>query len=186
MEQFDALEAVTVAIGMEKAGHKFYTDAVALASDQSGKEMFARLANDELAHLYWLMTVRQSLMKTGKFGDTSHPPAEEIIKGAPTATELPVFPLAKRALQITPETSELDALEMGIQAEQDSIAFYREAAEMTDDADGRALFQRLADWEDDHLKLLEAERDYLARNGFYLGIAEFHLEGPEYLGWWRR
>lgn len=181
--QFNALDAVNVAIEMERSGHKFYTGAAALARDENGKEMFSRLANDELAHVYWLMAVRQSLIKTGEFGDV-----DQLVKDGGTASQedLPAFPLSARGFEITPETRELEALEMGIQAEKDSIAFYEKAAEMTEDPAGRALFKRLADWEDEHRRLLEAEHDYLENSGFYLGIAEFHLEGPEYLSWWRR
>jgi hypothetical protein len=66
------------------------------------------------------------------------------------------------------------------------VAFYRRAALMTNDLAGRTLFERLAKWEAEHGQLLEVEHDYLLNNGFYLGIAEFHFEGPEYLSWWRR
>lgn len=181
--QFNALEAVNVAIEMERSGNVFYTKAAELAEDENGKEMFNKLAADELAHIYWLMTVRQSLVKTGQFGDV-----EYLLKDENTTSleDPPVFPLSARGIEITAETRELDALEMGIQAEKDAIAFYQEAAEKTEDPSGRALFKRLADWEEEHRRLLEAEHDYLANNGFYLGIAEFQLEGPEYLSWWRR
>ena len=185
---FNALEAVSIAIQMERSGHKFYTEVTALTEDENGKQMFTRLANDELAHIYWLFTVRQSLIKTGQFGDVDQLVGHRVLMEEvdPDLEDQVVFPLRTRGLEITSETRELDALEMGIQAEKDAIAFYEDAAERALDPAGRSLFKRLAVWEDEHLRLLEAEHDYLESNGFYLGMAEFHLEGPEYLSWWRR
>jgi rubrerythrin len=179
-----ALEAVDLAIEMERSGHKFYLSAASRTADRNGGEMFSRLANDELAHLFWLINIRQSLLQTGQFGETN----KEIVngEGQTLPADLISIPSSDSRGEVTAETGELEALELGIQDEMDAVAFYRRVAEMTDDPAGRALFQRLTAWESEHQQLLEAEHDYLLSNGFYLGIAEFHLEGPAYLSWWRR
>ncbi len=176
--KFEELEAVHIGIQMEKNGHKFYADAMAHTPDETGKQMFARLARDEIFHLHWLASVRKSLIETGKFGDI-----ERLLQERPPSKldELPDFPIQALMLEITAETRELDALEMGIQAEIATAEFYANAAGRTQDTAGagKELFQRLAEWEKDHRRLLEAEHDYLEKNGFYLGMAEFQLEGPD-------
>jgi rubrerythrin len=181
---YNALEAVNLAINMERNGHKFYKEASGRTIDDNGKEMFSKLANDEMAHLYWLITVRQSLIGTGQFGDVevAFPKWEKEI----IPEDLLAFPVATDTYEITRETRELEALELAIQAEKDAVAFYQQAAEFTQDPTGRALFKRLAEWEEDHRRLLESERSYLLNNGFYLRVTEFHMEAPEYLSWWRR
>ncbi|MCL5265492.1 MAG: ferritin family protein [Chloroflexi bacterium] len=182
-ESINALDAVNIAIQMERDGHKFYHEAAARIEDDNGKEIFAKLANDELAHLYWLMTVRQSLVRTGQFGEVEallkedQPIDHNVFEG---------FPAMAHSLEIEPGSRELDAFQMGIQAEKDAVAFYLRAAETTHDLGGRSLFKRLAEWEEEHVRILETERDYLENNGVCLGLAEFHLEGPEYMRWWRR
>ncbi len=74
---------------------------------------------------------------------------------------------------------ELAALSRGMQAEKDSMAFYKELAEAVSDPSGRATFQRLAEEEEKHYLLLQAEHDYLSRSGFYFDTPEFSLEGLE-------
>jgi rubrerythrin len=181
---FNAFEAVNLAIGMERNGHRFYIEARGRTIDENGKDMFSRLANDELAHLYWLITVRHSLTVSGEFGevDMTLPQWEEVT----VPEDMLAFPVGDRTYAVTKDTRELEALEMAILAERDSVAFYQEAAEFTNDLAGRALFKRLAEWEEDHCRLLESELDSLLNNGSYLGVAEFHMEAPEYLSWWRR
>ncbi|MCL5962706.1 MAG: ferritin family protein [Chloroflexi bacterium] len=183
--EFDVVEIVGAAIEAERAGHKFYIQAADSTDDPKGKQMFTRLANDELAHLYWLMTVRQSLVKTGGF----ELKVEDIDKIKVPVTEVAdyLFPAVGAAASgIENKSRDLAALQRGIETEQKATAFYAEAAEKTQDAGGKALFRKLADWEEQHLHLLNAEYDYLTNTGFYFGVAEFQLEGPDYLSWWRR
>ncbi len=180
---FDAVEIVSASIEAERAGHKFYLRVADGTNDPKGKEMFNRLANDELAHIYWLMTVRQSLLKEGSFGLT----AEDIDRIKVPTPEVAdhLFPQVGNS-GAKADTRELDALLKGIETEKKASAFYAEAAERTGDASGKALFRKLADWEDQHAQLLSAEYDHITNTGFYFGIAEFQLEGPDYLTWWRR
>ncbi len=182
-DSFDALDAITIGIETEKGGHRYYTEAAERTVDPRGKEMFAKLANDELAHLYWLMTVRQSLLQTGKFDLGQLEQTEGMAREVASA----IFPKAAGTKAgVTVDTRELEALRRGIEDEKSAVAFYRQAADKTQDASGQSLFAKLAEWEEDHVRLLEAEHDYLTSTGFYFGVSEFVLEGPEYMTWWRR
>jgi rubrerythrin len=181
----DVVEIVSAAIEAERAGHKFYVRLADSTSDPKGKHMFNRLANDELAHIYWLMTVRQSLVKTGTC---------EVCRGDIHKIKVPItdpaeflFPSAGiTADVIKADSGEVDAIKQGIEIEEKAVAFYSESAKRIDDPDAKELFRKLADWEDGHRRLLQAEYDYVTNTGFYFGIAEFEVEGPDYLSWWRR
>jgi rubrerythrin len=64
--------------------------------------------------------------------------------------------------------SALMALHVAIQTEEDGRDFYKRAAEKSSDPGGKLLFTSLADDELEHLRLLESQRDALAREGKWL------------------
>jgi rubrerythrin len=68
----------------------------------------------------------------------------------------------------------LFALEIALQTERDGRAFYLRAAESTQDAQGRALFTRIADDELGHLTMLEERRTALSDDGKWLPFEESH------------
>ena len=74
----------------------------------------------------------------------------------------------------------LAALQMAIQTEIDGYGFYKRFAEQTADPDARAMFERLAEDEAMHLKLLRNVRATLEENGEwaeYRGIPMPPVEG---------
>jgi rubrerythrin len=64
--------------------------------------------------------------------------------------------------------SALMALDVAVQTEKDGRDFYRQAAEKSSDPGGKLLFTSLADDELEHLRLLESQREALAREGQWL------------------
>ena len=64
--------------------------------------------------------------------------------------------------------SALMALDVAIQTEKDGRDFYKRAAEKSSDPGGKLLFTSLADDELEHLRLLESQREALARQGQWL------------------
>jgi rubrerythrin len=64
--------------------------------------------------------------------------------------------------------SALMALHVAIQTEKDGRDFYKRAAETSSDPGGKLLFASLADDELEHLRLLESQREALARDGKWL------------------
>lgn len=39
------------------------------------------------------------------------------------------------------------------------------------------MFLRLAEWEDSHFELIQAELDYVKNTGFWFGVHEFKMDG---------
>lgn len=172
-QDFDAVQALLLAIDIEKRGYDFYTQAAALTGDPRGRAMFKRLAQDEVRHLHWLNAQRQALEETGQWGDVR-------LSGHTVSLQQRVFPKKAGPRSGAKAASrELEALRRGMQAEKDSTVFYKEMAAKIPDPGGRATFLALAEEEEKHYLLLQAEHDYLSRSGFYFETPEFSLEGLE-------
>lgn len=168
----DALKAIETAIQIEKDGLAFYTEAAKQISDPNGKKMFQSLARDEAAHLRLFETVRESLPKEG------HWPSPEQVAAISQGTfdHPPIFPRGEETKAAEVPERELTALRRGIQAEEDSIAFYSQQRDKTDDPDGKAMYAYLIEQEEGHRTILQGEYDYLTRTGFWFDVQEFDLE----------
>lgn len=70
----------------------------------------------------------------------------------------------------------LTALSIAIQTEKDGREFYQGAAERTNDPGGKVLFMSLADDELEHLRLLEKQKEALAKDGRWLPRSETGVE----------
>lgn len=170
-QEFDAIQGLLLGIDIEKRGYNFYTEAARLTDDPRGRAMFQRLAQDEVRHLAWLTGHKESLEKTGNWKDIE-------LTGEALSLGGRVFPkTAGPRSGVKPKTRELEALRRGMQAEKDSMTFYRELESKITDPSGRTTFHALADEEEKHYLLLQAEHDYLSQSGFYFNMPEFSLEG---------
>lgn len=172
-QDFDFIRVLLLAIDIEKRGHSFYTEASQKTGDPRGRAMFQRLAQDEVRHLAWLNGQKESLQETGQWRNVQ-------LTGEALSLGQRVFPkTAGPRSGVKAQTHELEALRRGIQAEKDSMAFYKEMSGKITDPSGRATFLALADEEEKHYFLLQAEHDYLSQSGFYFDMPEFSLEGLE-------
>lgn len=164
-------EILELAMEREKGGQQFYAQAAATTQDAKGKQMFEWLAREELSHLKHLEEMRQALGGRGKRGKRLAI-SEPLSKG-----EFPSFPSG--GAPVKPDTRELEALRLGIEAEKADINFYAQAAQTATDPDSRELFQKLVQVEQGHLELLEEEYDWLRKSRAYFTIHRFALRGPE-------
>jgi rubrerythrin len=170
----EALKAIETAIQVEKDGLAFYTDAARQIADPGGKRMFESLAADEAAHLSLFETVRESLLKEGRW----LPPEQVVAMSPGRFARPPIFPAAGHAGAAKIPERQLAALRRGIQAEDESIAFYSEQRDRVGDADGRSMYAYLVEQEKGHRTILQGEYDYLTGTGFWFDVREFDLEAP--------
>jgi rubrerythrin len=165
-------QAIETAIQIEKDGLAFYTEAARQTNDPNGKKMFQSLAKDEAAHLRLFETVHESLLKEGHWLSP-----EEVAAISPKRLDRPpIFPTGDAIKATETPERELSALRRGIQAEKDSIVFYSQQMEKTDDPDAKAMYAYLIEQEEGHRTILQGEYDYLNRTGFWFDIQEFDLE----------
>ncbi len=73
----------------------------------------------------------------------------------------------------------LQAIETAIQIEKDGLEFYTMAAKQTTDPSGKKMFQSLARDEAAHLKLFEAVRESLLKDGHWLSPEQVRASGPK-------
>jgi len=162
------------AMELERRGHAFYLEAAEATSATRGKSMFLSLAKDELDHLAYLDGAFRSLLRDGTLPNLPTPAQVE-----PTAPphHPEVFPSPKEAArEIKATAGEVDALKRGMQAEQDSIALYSQAAAQAETEAEKALFGSLVAVEQGHLTILQGEYDYINQTGFWMGFQEFSME----------
>lgn len=151
----------------ELKGLKHYLNFARETKNLSAKNMFIILANDELDHFNLIEREQKALLSKSSAKpvnvDTSlverlFPKLSDVKKGAQS------------------EPSDMDALKIALQLEDNSRNFYRKESEKTKNAVIKQLFLKLADIEDKHYQLIQAEIDNISKSGFWMDIPEFTME----------
>jgi len=165
MDQKDvALDALEKAIRIEKDGRRFYLQAAEGTTDQRGKEIFLSLAQAEEEHLRIVEKQYDSLSR-GRGWLALAEATGEVDLGKP------LFPPGREALEkmVRPDDSDLDALILALGFEHDSYELYRKGYTETDDPQGKAMYEYLADMEREHFETLMRSYEHLSRTGSWLG-----------------
>lgn len=156
MEVKNDLEVLKVAKATEKKGYNFYKEIANQTGVPEAQEMFLSLAQDEIEHLHWLEAQEESLLKKGEWLAYEPPPRK-----ARAVESLPIFSSEEVKEEIGRYRSQLSALKLGLEMEEDSRQLYLKAAAECLDERGRAMFSHLAAWEREHWELLKREYDFL-------------------------
>lgn len=165
MDQKDvALHALEKAIRIEKDGRRFYLRAAERTNDQRGKEIFLTLAQAEEDHLR-IVEKQYDSLSAGRGWLVLTEATGEVDLGRPLS------PPGREALEkmVRPDDSDLDALLLALGFENDSYELYRKGYAETDDPQGRAMYEYLADMEREHFETLMRNYEHLSRTGSWLG-----------------
>ncbi len=166
-----AAGALMMAIRVEQNGYRFYRRVAEETQDPQARALFNGLAEDEVAHERILRTRLKTLEEEGAWLPVAD---EEWPDDGPSVIAGPIFSPENLQEGVGDYTSELSALRMAYLIEKNAVAFYTKAARETDDAVGAALYQDLADWEQEHQRVLEKEYRFLAdRFKLEMGFAPF-------------
>jgi rubrerythrin len=158
-------QGLSKAMQAEQEGRHFYLMAAQSTQDPKGRQVFERLAEEELGHFNYLKTQYRSVKQTGRV-DTSvqlgsrldlsggHPIFSEEIKN-----------------RIGQAHYEMTALSIGIQLELSAVKFYTGEAEAASDPVVKSFYKELAEWEQGHLDAFRAQadslkEDYWSEGGF--------------------
>jgi rubrerythrin len=180
--EFDMEEVLRVAIATEWEGYAFYRTMAENTKSSLGKEMFNRLAEEEIEHVHVLEQVSCAYADDCVYMD--YDTALEYIDCEPDldawddegATCTETAPIFKKGVDRAERLNDVDALRIAAETEEAAVKYYREAAETAPNEDAKSFFQRMVTIETGHQKLLEAEYDYYSANGFYFDQREFSLE----------
>jgi len=166
----EAMKALRMAIEIEDNGLVTFLKFARRTKHEFGKNMFIRLAMDESEHRRILEKQLHRLAE-GQPWVEIQVPDYEIEHVAPTMTDKQQKVTAESGVDVT------DALKIAMDLERKAAKFFREQAEAATDSKARSLFEQLADWEDAHFDLIQAEMDSINNTGFWFNVPEFKMDG---------
>lgn len=144
------------AIKGEEDGYFFYNLLAERATNPVAKRKLESLRDDEIRHKETLLKIHEAYVG----GPIGKLPA----KGINALAQ--VF----RKGHLMERTSEMEFLNLAIDAELAATKYYREERELVDDAKFRKLFDRLAEEEHGHFEILQAEKDAISGNYHWFSI----------------
>lgn len=148
------------AIQAEQDGYHFYLMAARTTEDPRGREVFEKLAQEELDHNRFLRHQHEFILHHGHAD-----PAFMLQHRVDLSGESPIFSSVLKA-RIKEAHFEMSALSIGLQLELASSSFYKEEAGRISDPTVRAFFLELASWEIGHYQALLRQQDALRDDYF--------------------
>ena len=159
------LDILKKAYQIEVDGYTFYSMTADRAEKPAVRDLFAKLAGDEVQHQAFLREVVHTYDQRGAAAFQTPQRAPEF-----RAFSDSVFTDRFRA-QAKGASFELGVLSIGMTLETNAITFFTSAAAKAGEAEVRAFYQFLADWEKQHLDALQKlhtiiRQDFWEESGF--------------------
>lgn len=154
LEEFSGFEVIRAAMEVEKQGHRFYSTMSAKAKSPLAKEIFTWLAQDEVGHLKTLEDLAP------KYEDGAFWENEEIfLPYLRRFSASEIFPSPSRLEEVLKrDNSDLEALDLAIEAEERFAEYFHKAAAQARTEDGKEAFTWLAGEEDRHARVLKERK----------------------------
>jgi rubrerythrin len=136
----------------EEQGLRFYHHAIEVTQDETTRQVFARLAQDEQQHLTQLQKEYDVLRRAQPWLDDEPSLLHFDYERLQT-----IFPQGKDHIRHIVETAgPAEALRVAMDAEQRSYEFFRYYANHVEYAKGQAIFAQFAQEEERHLAIIQA------------------------------
>ena len=145
-----ARDALRIAIATERSGMEFYGRGVKLVKDPRAREVFRKLATEEVHHLKTLEARYDELLKQDPLLESR--PTFLFFKGAANG----LFAAGTDQLR-RDGVDDLEAYRIGIRCERGSHRFFKRYGERFEDSEGKQVFLEFAEEEKVHLDLLMRE-----------------------------
>jgi len=148
------MNSIEMAMKMEQEAIDFYTKCAAKTNNPVGKKMFLSIVEDEKYHLACATKVTQG--QEFKRAETT-----------PLQDMKTVFEQNKEAMsqQVSSTTDELEALEMAMKMEEETIKFYQKAVAQTTEPVEKAFFECLIKDEEEHFAIFQNTYSFLSDSG---------------------
>jgi rubrerythrin len=163
-------EAINTAIEYEIRIRDIYLEAVAAVDDEMGKQIFETLGQDEQRHIDYLEHKLAQFQQTGAIQperlESAIPDQATIQQEADKIKALATkdFLGVKRQM-----------LSRALEAEIETSNFYQKMVNALP-ADARPLFERFLEIENNHIKAVQFELDYMSKTGYWFDFKEFDME----------
>jgi rubrerythrin len=148
------MNAIEVAIKMEKDAIEFYTEAAGKTEHPVGKKMFLSITEDEKRHLAMLSAIFKDVGIT--LDDVS-----------PMGNIQTIFKTMKDSMmqRVVATQDELNAFRIAMQMEKEGIEFYKKAEAGAPTEKERALFGRLIKEEQQHYDIFTNTYSFMSDTG---------------------
>ncbi|MBN2246086.1 MAG: ferritin family protein [Candidatus Aminicenantes bacterium] len=163
------LDAIKGAIRLEIDGRKFFNHAADITEHEKGKRMFRWLAQEEVKHLETFSQLFSKILKGEDW--------KKYVKAADNASSVPLIEKLKANMRREESKGETEAIRVGMELEQTAIQFFENAAGNSDDPVARKIFLEIAEEEKFHYDMLQSQYDSVTKSGFWMGAAEFKMDG---------
>jgi rubrerythrin len=155
---FNADEIFQIGVQIETNGQKFYEMVSKNSSDPSVQNFFLDLSKWESEHIALFQKLRQRLPDSAKRGDLFDPNQEVHLYVKATA-ESHVFLKNKDIPELASKCkTPLEALDLALAFEKDSVVFYTTMKKMVPESLGKAEVDTLIDEEISHIFILMQEK----------------------------
>jgi rubrerythrin len=148
------MNAIEMAIKMEQEAIDFYTKCAGQTNNPVGKKMFLSIVEDEQYHLACATKVTQG---------QEFKPAET----TPLQDMKTIFEQNKEAMlqRVSSTTDELEALEMAMKMEGETIKFYQKAATQATKPAEKDFFECLIKDEEEHFAIFQNTYSFISDTG---------------------
>ncbi|MEE9401654.1 MAG: ferritin family protein [Desulfobacteria bacterium] len=153
-----SLQMLSTALELEKKGKNFYDKAVSTCHDAVGREIFRMLMKDEIMHMDRIQKIYESL----KAGETWSDEWKSIEPGHKDLGVLFREMVSDHGKDITAKTSDIEALDVGIDLESRAITFYQGHLSKADDSLEREFLEHIITEEKGHHAALSDMKLYLS------------------------
>lgn len=165
----DVENVIREAITLEINGRKFFNHAAEITHHPRGKKMFLHLAEEEVKHLETFGKLFSQILGGADW--------RKEIKPEDVSGEAPLVERLKESVKKGERKGEIEALRIGMELEQTAIEFFTKASKETEDPVAKKMFIEISEEEKFHYDLLQAQYDSVTGSGFWLGSAEFQMDG---------
>lgn len=168
MEKDQKTVIIETAIEAEKETLRTYIKSAIKISNTLGKNMFLKLALDELNHREILEKALKNMLEGGicKFPEV---PKNDVIKIVPDIENE-----IKESIHLGQD--DLTVLRIAQKVEQNGIDYYKDCVKNSWDEESKNMFSYLVKMEEEHYSLIQMQIDYIEGTGYWLGLREFTLD----------
>jgi len=163
MGELNVKEAIKMAIQMEKDGYAFYQKAAAQTSSEMGRGIFESIAEDELMHL----NVFEKMFED----EVGNEEWNALLDSSKKYAEIKIFPKDLESVEgANPDTNELDALRIAMDAEKEAIDYYTDIRDKTEDEEAIKIIDEIIEQEKNHFLILEGEFNHIQTTGYWFDL----------------
>lgn len=156
---FSMREVIEMAIATERSGQAFYQNASRLARENSLKELFQYLAEEEEKHLKTFQNFYNTLKEKPEITPYNWEEAKLYLEAL---VDSKFFASPEKAINMAKEAkSELEAINSAINFEKDTLLFFYQISEMIKSQE-QELVKKIIEQEKEHIQRLSTIKSKLS------------------------